>query len=962
MNSREFSEKMSKLKTLKKIPTVNEIVINEHKIHVLKSSCYFGDYEDPALIRESVYNTDVKLNQLLENNIGEIIPSNCRYYNKRKNGDTVLIIEEPPQMRTIKLYVPLLREAEILKHNGTLERYGFSEFYKNKPQPPYQLNLSFPYILYLIRINSFKEVFGFNVYFRLHPLTSMNDYLIRPFLPNMSDSEVCTGKIKIPEKFEVRSISDLVETYINAWWEYEFNMDLNSNYLQYEKNGPPELQGYLSWAYFSQYDPMFIFGVDWLLYRSTIGKILKNYLNSRRSNNGVFHDFISRINSKQNDVDNTVYQCDEYSDELVINNSKILSVGDSVDITIDGKQMKDLYVNSFEFTKTNGDIKNIIFESNDSNELITIPFSDNLEMEIYNFLDNKINEYIKGGITYKNGDIVRLFIRQDLDYNLPQYKIFKGVRKIRDNTVEIKLGDSYYIENTIDFEKVELNEIKFSGIKLEPGKEYFINSSYLNSYNPQLCHVSLGVPSEIKISNNGIIYTHISTVNKHRDARKIIVNSDDSSDSIKSIKDTIIYEKSNMINPAIFMTGKKIYTQDLERNIWAYMTLDRTKPIFYEDIGYPDNDVLIKYFKDVAKNGHLYIPGQNEDIDLKVGDEVIVANWEFPEDMLIIQTIDRFEYVEVQNNSSYDYIPKFLYVVCKDDIGNERYYQYISMRYDGECNIQNGMIRKASIEYMGIKSGTLLRAKEPKIPMFPKKDVNYIIGFIMDTGTTPLMLCSNLCTLWATEENFEKFDFIKQTTTKYLKERQKVEFFNLNKIKLQPGDFIIYDELFTFYIKQETNDYYFTIKIYDTYYVNKYIYKYEFSRIKNYGILLPRVTVAQINNMVTKPLNVTLSGYNYIDNALQYGIKLDHIPPDCKFKEINPENILFMNEVFKKYFREDLEEQPTGDPEDDDLEIDDDDYEDDEDWDDHDEEISMTSTQPPEIPPAQLYMQNTNGD
>jgi hypothetical protein len=101
--------------------------------------------------------------------------------------------------------------------------------------------------------------------------------------------------------------------------------------------------------------------------------------------------------------------------------------------------------------------------------------------------------------------------------------------------------------------------------------------------------------------------------------------------------------------------------------------------------------------------------------------------------------------------------------------------------------ILTGAVRKAVTKYEELTSGMKIQANAPRIPNFPKKDVNIIVALVIDTGTEPLVLCSNGCTLWYSDV-IKKFNITNMKAPSW-KTMQHVPL-DLSKVKFQAGDVI----------------------------------------------------------------------------------------------------------------------------------------------------------------------------
>ncbi|GAG50970.1 unnamed protein product, partial [marine sediment metagenome] len=103
-------------------------------------------------------------------------------------------------------------------------------------------------------------------------------------------------------------------------------------------------------------------------------------------------------------------------------------------------------------------------------------------------------------------------------------------------------------------------------------------------------------------------------------------------------------------------------------------------------------------------------------------------------------------------------------------------------------HIKVGSVRKITNIFGDLAAGMKIVAAEPGISMFPKKDINIIVGFLYDTGgPEPLVLCSNACTLWYSDV-VEKFKVIPMSDEDW-KEMQHAPI-NPSKMRFQAGDII----------------------------------------------------------------------------------------------------------------------------------------------------------------------------
>jgi hypothetical protein len=174
----------------------------------------------------------------------------------------------------------------------------------------------------------------------------------------------------------------------------------------------------------------------------------------------------------------------------------------------------------------------------------------------------------------------------------------------------------------------------------------------------------------------------------------------------------------------------------------------------------------------------LLIQSYDFDIKFSVGDKVVIPDWSKPETVTEIRTITGFE---LAANA------ECIYIVSVSNHGGVSKTNYLSFRSVPKINV--GSVRKISDEFNGIKAGFKMIAKVRGIQNFMKKDCHEVVGFLTDTGNgIPLMLCSNLCTIWCIQDHLEKFDFFEPSSSKF--KRLQTSPLSLTPINFQPGDLI----------------------------------------------------------------------------------------------------------------------------------------------------------------------------
>ena len=248
---------------------IPEIRVNEHYSHLVYSEFEGEDRKKdstPIIKRKTIFTKEY-LNRISSDNLDRmIIPPNCRYMEKLDRG-TMVVIEEPPAMRTIKLRMNLMREVEDLSATGKLEAYGYSKF-DFQENHNHTLSLAFPYVIFILYINDFYEVQAGQVFARPAQMSGLSDYICKIPLTNISENQtVCFGDMGFKKQI---SINAAINHIIMVFWSAEFNTDYTYNYSAY--SGVPTLNSYLEWQYMSKTNPMFVYNAEWIKYKKNIGE------------------------------------------------------------------------------------------------------------------------------------------------------------------------------------------------------------------------------------------------------------------------------------------------------------------------------------------------------------------------------------------------------------------------------------------------------------------------------------------------------------------------------------------------------------------------------------------------------------------------------------------------------------------------------------------------------------------
>ena len=326
----------------------DEIYINREMTRLVKTN---SETNEP-IITEAQIKTSNLFNEQMVKNIGfqtEILPSNCKFVKNFSDGGKLLVLEDEPQVRTMSFNNDPTTTLEFLKINGKYDLYNLEKFQITRP---YKLRLSLPYIVYLLNLNHENKFNGMHIFFRLHPITSLDDYLLKPCLPNINGYyKICLG---LQGDSKTRSLSEASSHYLNSFWFNSFNNDYLDNVNEYQQT-VPELTDFFTWAYHTKVDPMFIFSVNWLpctRYKSLGDSI--NYISSGFYETDILSSLTKIIKNKlvkTTEKQGKIFHGRDITQSISIygENQKliILSVGDEVEFQNKKYYIESIIYNSF---------------------------------------------------------------------------------------------------------------------------------------------------------------------------------------------------------------------------------------------------------------------------------------------------------------------------------------------------------------------------------------------------------------------------------------------------------------------------------------------------------------------------------------------------------------------------------------------------------------------------------------
>lgn len=773
-------------------PLIEEIRINQHYAQHLQSELPTGDPQEDATpkIRKSVSYTQDYLKKLAMglDYFQGVLPPNCRYIEKLTNG-TLVVIEEPPAYRTISVNYPMSRELEILRADGKIQEWGIDEaYYMDNKNMPFRFTLAFPYVIHLLMFDRYDALRSGEVFLRTARLAGYQDYLLKmPMMNISSDGYICYGDQAGGKK---GSLIQAIDNTIMVFWSATFNQDYTYNYSAYKDVAG--VNTYIGWQALSQIDPMFIYDVQWLKMENNLIKEIermKGHVDAR-SKTAIRYEELSKVFTQPADTGTeeqirrgsrskrTSRLYYDIAQGIYLNDRFFFHVGDPIKW---GNHTA--YVDSFIGFFESDNIRMIRLQL-DSGKLVLARY--NRKVKEYLLKTASELRYSTEG-TLKNGSVIKPddIIIMNAD-GRKTYRKVHFIRHARDGVTEARLGNSFYILENTEGEVMDVKAPKYQGIQISKDKKYVI----INSTNSGPFHGGQEVTYDgMNVSPRGQLrMDFLSTDDEYGRGEGFSIDLENDVDRYgRTLRYKRLYEvEETRPLPGVFRVGRKVLCLRNSRGIKEGVTWATPEGIIYSP-HYQTSYPTIQEFSDhcLSEDGTTFsLKSFDLDLEFKLGDKVVYADWDNPINMLITRTITAFT---IDTNSA------SLNFVLSDKDGRLSQVEYVysdsgssSSRRSNCINI--GRIRKITNHFGRVTAGTKIVANKGYISHFPKKDVNIIIGFITDTGgDDPLVLCSNCCTLWFSEmmENF------KRITIKSKKWPQLAHApIDITKIKAQPGDIV----------------------------------------------------------------------------------------------------------------------------------------------------------------------------
>jgi hypothetical protein len=732
---------------------------------IRKKLLFTDDYLKKIIFKRKEYDVQ---NQML--------PPNCRYLEKFKDGH-IVIIEEPPAFRTVFLDLDLTWEKDVLREKGKVEEYGYANF--DGMVRPHAINLAFPYIIYFYFIDNNYMVKCGSLFFRTKQATGLSDPLFKANLFNIGSGQaICFGGNL--NKNRPLSLTAAIQDALKVYWTTVFNTDYSYNYREY--NQVPLISTYLEWQYHSQTNPMFIYSAEWLPYDVTIEKHLDWYRKSFTSGKDfrdMTFDDLYNIATKPTDsgvekikkttrkvIKQKIYY--DITNSIAVNGIDMLYVGDY----FLSRSGREIYIMSYGGVSDGSDITQMIVSIDGKRSVIKI------NKKVMEFICKQVKDqkYLPSFKLENGFELLpnRIIVNQNA-FGEKVYKKLMYLRKCADGQIEARIGSEYILVSNLKQDYIEFfdeDNIKFYNSIIKKDQNYLIASEFQTT-DSYMVSGTIGKYNELHATPQGKMTLIF---------RENYKNFKDARETVK----VALEERANKSTPIIsveecrelrspYLSGKKImylknsYNSKTEENTWA------TSSGVIQSKYATHIPLKNENFKSMIANNKFTLDSCQIPIEFNIGDKVIAVDWKNPISVLTVKTLTAFVLEEKDNK---------IYFILQDKNGNLAKEEYVS----GSSKIVNSSkIRKVTNKYNELSTGMKIMAKETSISMFPKKDVNIIVAFIIDSIPEPLVLCSNGMTLWYSEV-MDKFQIIKMTSKKW----EKLPHVPLDpsKIKFQCGDII----------------------------------------------------------------------------------------------------------------------------------------------------------------------------
>jgi len=652
-------------------PEFQELIVNKNYTIIENAVGHDNTPDRIPVSRHRVITTNEFMKSLYDKFImktTELIPQNCRYIEHIENGK-IVVVEETPQIRTILTTIDLSNNYAELTTKGVVKEYGYENFfdkYKKSSGSIYKFTLAFPYLVFVIRFTNNNEFALGRVFFRKKSLLGLGELLYKAPLYNINiDQSLCIGRDDQP--VPITNISLGIKNVIDRFWMATFNSDYIANIHEYAKTGNI-LANFFEWEYYTKVNPMFIYSVDLIPHQVTLNQVIKNMKgtssNGEENSSRSLYSFASLIKAITTPIatgtviKDPVYKQDtELLDNItsgILTNSGTIEVGERFKLA-----SKEYVVVSFMGLPESGPTHIKLFNVDLKEEKI-FTLTNKLKEEISkSIFEYYLLESIEiNGIILKPSDIILL---KRLD-TLNIHKKIDHIRRNIDGIPEIKIGNEYVTPQILQkcfVEKINIDQIYLRGDQLVKNFPVCLIKNIIPSI--PIAYAEDQTYHEFSVVDGNIcleftLSKHCKTLSGQNNYIMSLNNFKDTENCIDNPKPNTLLKTTDVnVLPPIFRyfrnicsTKYSLSTKDSSSVKYIpkkYFVLHNNDPI---QSCYIEKD-LVKY---IIQNDTLSLKSFDIDIEYKIGDRVIVADWKNPDKLLVPRTITGFKTNTLENSET----------------------------------------------------------------------------------------------------------------------------------------------------------------------------------------------------------------------------------------------------------------------------------------------------------------------
>jgi len=758
-------------------------LVSEVRINDRNTTYCLSDYNDSKgdstpVIRYNVIPTSKFIERISDadpiNSSTHIMPIGTRFhYVDRQTNYLHYVIELPPQVRTIRFNVRLDQYISNLKASGKWDTLGF-DHNKFRSDETTMFRLAFPYIVFVMSVYiRGPKRFGFggsHIYYRPAPLTSLADQLFHTNLYNVDSGDViCMGDVG-SDLFP--NPAAVVTESIMSFWCNAFNEDYTYQVGKYQETpiGNP-----FEWAHLTAKDPRLVLKIPMKETEKPLSLVIRDRIHPRAGIRTFSDMFTNPVNDPETEnigIMSESYSFNVETEDGLSSEMVTLSVGDKVIL-----KKKPYYITTF-WARPGHKATTIEMEDDEGNvekRKITPKFIS--ELSALRFKNDPPSVEIANGTVISRGDMVILTYPDGLCATV------RRIRKSRDGEIEVNLDGQHYLASVIKGSIFDDSKAEICGFTVIKGEMYL----FLMSYHYYGIQYDEPISECNEVRFNGLT-PHGRAGRGMSSSSQLRFKWENVRTEYKfsSYKDNtrvlpLDYERLEPVPHQVI--GTYLVRANREQNNIKEFKMIRGERLIverFDDDGFTrlnprhDHGFPLEIFHNDGDT--IRMSCFTGDVEYNIGDYIVLSNWRHPEEMIKVRRITGF---------SVDEGP-WISIDSVDEKGDEISTPILNYRTKRVNHLE---VRRIIPEYMGIVAGMKFKSNVPGIQGFPKKDVNQVVGFLIDSGTVPLMLASNLNTVWAFEDEMAKFTFFDSSLKKFW---DKPLAPIIEPTKLQDGDMVIH--------------------------------------------------------------------------------------------------------------------------------------------------------------------------